>query len=235
VRRRILLTAGLVALIACHASPRPAAPSTGGIAGDVLDRASGAPVRATLTAHGTQSFAVASAHTAGDGHYAIDGLAPGVYDLIVELPGTTLQLTGIPITGGHITALDVPIDPGAVEVPPVAFEQLGGDAIRAYQPPELHDRDDARLEGSVTDTVSLERVAGAVVTATSPVLADALNVVSDSRGRFRFERVPPGTYTVSAYYNVDRRGQIEVRRSDIAVVAGTAVIVPMFVEVSGTE
>jgi len=224
----------LLALVACHASPRPPA-ATGGIAGEVRDRDTGEPVRATLTAHDQDSFSVESVHTAGDGSYAITRLAPGRYDLVVELPGTSLQLTGIPVTAGHITGFDIPVDLGDVETPPLPFERVEGGEIRVYRPTELRGADRSRLEGTVTDSVSLERVASAVVTATSPALDDALIAVSDARGRFRFPGVPPGTYTLSAYYNVDRRGQIEVRRSEIAVVAGTAVSVPMFIEVSGTE
>ena len=233
--RRFLV---LVCLAACpHAAPPPSAPAptTGGIAGEVRARDTGEPVRATLTAHDQQSFVVETARTGADGGYAIDGLAPGVYDMVVELPGTTLQLTGIPVTAGHTTGFDVPVDIGGVELPPIAFERVEGGDIRVYAPPELEGGDHARVEGTVTDTVSLERVAGAVIVADAPELAEPLTGVSDDRGRFRFPSVPPGTYTLSAFYNVDRRGQIEVRRSEIAVVAGTAVTVPMFVEVSGTQ
>jgi hypothetical protein len=60
-------------------------------------------------------------------------------------------------------------------------------------------------------------------------------VVSDERGRFRFPDGPPGTYTLSAFYQVARRGQIEVRRSGVEAAPGNAVIVPIFIEVSGTE
>ena len=59
--------------------------------------------------------------------------------------------------------------------------------------------------------------------------------VSDDAGRFEFASVPPGTYTLTAFYQVSRRGQIEVRRSDLAVEGGTVVRVPMEIEVTGTE
>lgn len=228
---RLLVLA--VAVAGCHPQPSRA-PERGGIAGQVRDRLTGEAVTATLTAHDSNSFAVESAKTSADGSYAIAGLAPGVYDMVVVLRGTTIQLTDIPVTAGHITAFDVPVDVGAVEVPPISYHQIEGDSLKTYQPPGL-DPDKARIEGTVTDSVSLERVAGAVVVATSPDLAEVLTVVSDERGRFRFPDGPPAIYTLSAFYQVARRGQIEVRRSGVEAPPGTAVIVPIFIEVTGTE
>lgn len=227
------LVALTVVLAACHPQPRRGV-EPGGIAGQVRDRLTGDPIAATLTAHDSDSFAVKTAKTSADGSYAIAELAPGVYDMVVVLPGTTVQLTGIPVTAGHVTAFDVPVDLGAVEVPPVSYHQIEGDSLKTYQPPGL-DPDKARVEGTVTDSVSLERVAGAVVVATSPDLAEVLTVVSDERGRFRFPDGPPAIYTLSAFYQVAKRGQIEVRRSGVEAPPGTAVIVPIFIEVTGTE
>ena len=74
-----------------------------------------------------------------------------------------------------------------------------------------------------------------MIVATSPDVSEVLTVVSDERGRFRFPDGPPATYSLSAFYQVARRGQIEVRRSGVQATAGTAVIVPIFIEVTGTE
>jgi hypothetical protein len=233
------LTLGAFVVIAAAAAtacrpPSPRAPAHGGIAGQVRDRQTGEPVVATLTAHAQDSFAVASARTTADGGYAIERLAPGVYDMVVVLRGTTVQLTGIPVQAGRTTPFDVPVDLGGVEVPPAAYHEVENDAIRAFHPPDL-DAARGRLEGTVTDSVTRERVAGAVVIATSPALGDVWAAVTDDRGRYRFPDGPPGTYTLSAFYQVARRGQIEVRRSDVQLPAGTALEVPMFVEVSGTR
>lgn len=225
----------VVLTVACHAPPaRAPAPTTGAISGQVRDRVTGDPVEATLTAHDQASFAVASARTV-DGEYTIAELAPGTYDMVVVLSGTTMQLTDIPVAAGRTTAFDVPVDVGAVEVPPAAYGALESSDIRTYTPRDLARSPRGRLEGTVTDTVSRERVVGAVVVATSDALPDVLTGVSDDRGRYRFDDLPPGDYTLSAFYQVARRGQIEVRRSGVAVPAETAVIVPLFVEVSGTE
>jgi len=76
-----------------------------------------------------------------------------------------------------------------------------------------------------------ERMIGAVVTAVGP-RGDVLQTVTDKQGRYRFDAVDPGVYVISAYYNIGGRGQIEVRRSGIAVEPEQGVIVPIWVELS---
>lgn len=228
-----------VALLAClgtacaASAPRPpAAPTVGGIAGRVFDRTTGLPVAATLTAHDQGSLAVATSRTRADGGYQVDGLAPGTYDMVVVLTATTLQLTGVPVRAGRSTGFDVPVDLGEIEIPPRRFEEVSGDAVAGYRPGDLS-ADRTRFEGTVTDAVTLERVGGAVVMATSPALDEPATAITDDAGRYRFEALPPGTYALSAYYQVPRRGQIEVRRTGLAGEAGTALIVPIFIEVTG--
>ena len=87
----------------------------------------------------------------------------------------------------------------------------------------------AIIEGTVNDTQTRQRVAGAVVTA--EIGDDAQQTVSDDFGRYRFE-VAPGTYVVSAYYSVGGRGQIEVRRSHIEAAGAEAVVVPLWIEMT---
>lgn len=227
--------AALAALcaIGCHATPRRPAPTHGGISGVVHDRFTGEAVAAVLTVHEHDSLQVDTARTAGDGSYQLDQLEPGRYDMIVVLPGTTLQLTGIPVTAGHVTAFDVPIDRGAGEAPPVSFGQVQNDGLKVYYPPDA-DADQGRLEGTVTDSATHERIPGAVIIATSPATSETLTGVTDDRGWYRFTDLPPGEYTLSAFYQVARRGQIEVRRSGVAVAAGSVVIAPIYVDVMGT-
>ena len=61
--------------------------------------------------------------------------------------------------------------------------------------------------------------------------ARAQQTVSDNAGRYHFE-LAPGTYSISAYYSLGGRGQIEVRRSGIDVHAAEAVVVPLWVELA---
>lgn len=200
----------------------------------MIDGADGQPVAGTVTAHDEDSFAVSTVKVADDGGYLIEGLKPGSYGLVVEILGGPIHFEGIPVTAGHVTAFDIPIDRGWAGSDPVRFADLAGSNVRAYQPPDLP-ADASRVEGTVTDVVTRERVEGAVVTTTDPRDGQTLTAVSDERGWFAFGDLPPGTYTLSAFYQVPRRGQIEVRRNDIVVEAGHAVVVPINIEVTGYE
>lgn len=88
----------------------------------------------------------------------------------------------------------------------------------------------AFVEGATIDATSGAAVGGVVVTVSIPGRLDVLQTVSDETGYYRFDNLQPGTYAVSAYYSVARRGQIEVRRSDIDVIAGKISIVPLVVD-----
>ncbi len=233
---RVRVTPALLVLatVACVHRPPPAArPTDGAIGGVVRDRVTGEPVRANVTVHFAEGFDVVSDRAERDGDYEIVGLRPGKWDMIVTLPGgTLLHYTGIPVTAGHTTGFDIPVDVATADEAPTPFEEIGGMTVQVYFPEGLP-AGHGRIEGTVTDSVTLERVAGAVVyTATD---SEVLNVVSDDQGRFRFDRLPPGEYDLSAFYQIARRGQIEVRRTKIGVAAGTAVVVPMFIEVTGFE
>jgi hypothetical protein len=222
-------------LLGCHhrTPPRPA-PTTGGIGGIVRDRVTGEPVEAVLAAHGADSLDVHGARTGADGSYRIEGLPPGPYNLVATIPGTSMQFTDIPVVAGRVTGFDIPVDPAMVEVEPQSFQAIETDEIRLYQPDGL-DPATARLEGLVTDVVTRERVGSVVIVATSPSAPEVLTSVSDDLGRFSLGLVPAGIYDLSAFYQVARRGQIEVKRSAVKVPVGYAVYVPMYVELSGSE
>jgi len=227
---RLLLV--LAVLVACGHPAPPSTPTRGGIGGQLRDRVTGQPVTGTVTAHDEDDFDVSTVIVGTDGGYVLEGLRPGTYGLVVEILGGPLQFTGVPVTAGHVTAFDIPIDRGAIGGDAVRFAELASDDVTDYGPPDL-DPARARLEGSVTDSVTRERVAGAIVTTTHPETGETLTAVSDDLGWFRFADLPPGTYTLSAFYQVPRRGQIEVRRMDVPVPAGRAVVVPMTIEVTG--
>jgi hypothetical protein len=191
-------------------------------------------VTAQLAVHGADSLDVHAAPIAADGSYRIDDLPPGAYNLVVSLPGTSLQFTGIPVAAGRTTGFDVPVDSAAVEVPPQPYAKVETDTILVFTPTGL-DPAIGRLEGVVTDIVTRERASGVVVVATSPSAPDVITTVTDDGGHFAVASVPPGTYELSAFYQVARRGQIEVRRSGVEIAGGTSVYVPIYVELSGQE
>ncbi len=222
----------LTLVVACRHAAGPPAPTTGGIGGVMRDRYTGEVVTGTVTAHDEDGFDVLTVKVDADGGYLIEGLKPGSYGLVVEILGGPLQFEGVPVAPGHVTAFDLPIDRGAIGSDPGRFADLASDTITDYAPPDLAPGA-ARIEGTVTDSVTRERVAGAIVTTTHPASGETLTAVSDDGGRFQFDELPPGTYTLSAFYQVPRRGQIEVRRADVPVAAGRAVVVPMTIEVTG--
>ncbi len=101
--------------------------------------------------------------------------------------------------------------------------------IEHHSTPAHHDPATSIVLGSIADSSSRHRIAGAVITLIAAT-GETLQTLSDDAGRYRFDPVAPGTYIVSAYYSVDGHGQIELRRGDLAVAAGHGIRVPLWVE-----
>ncbi|HEY1558778.1 MAG TPA: carboxypeptidase-like regulatory domain-containing protein [Kofleriaceae bacterium] len=222
----------LAAACAAAQHPRPTRGSIGGLA---RDQDSGDPVAKAqihLRADGelTASHAVV---TAADGSYAIPRLAPGNYTLTASFAGQPIDIDHIAVHAGDTTVVDVTFTLGRPEPLHVDFGDPKDGEIARFRSSHVAARA-AIIEGSVTDSATRAPVPGAAVTATSegggagsPV---TLETVTDDLGHYRFEAVVPGAYTVSAYYSIGGRGQIEIRRSDIEVDGGGGVIVPLWVE-----
>lgn len=224
---RILLIL-LVAVAACAGSQRVARPTTGGIAGLVRDRDTGDPI-----AKAEIKLVVGGRSTVSgeNGLYDIDHLQPGKYALVAVFAGQPVEISNIDVTAGQVTMVDLVFTLGRPDPIRVDFGNAKANAIERYRPSKAAPQT-AIIEGTVSDTATKQRVAGAVVTA---IIGDDPNqtqqTVSDDAGRFRFE-TQPGTYSVSAYYSVSGRGQIEVRRSNISVEGAEAVHVPLFIEMT---
>jgi hypothetical protein len=152
---------------------------------------------------------------------------PGRYSLVATYAGTSVTVTNIDVALGEPMFVDVMIPLGRTEPTTIDFSTKL-DAITRYTPKNGL----ARIEGAVSEQSTHARVAGAVVTAVGGPRDDTLQTVTDDAGRYRFDAIDPGTYAVSAYYNIGGRGQIEVRRSDIAVARGEGVIVPITLELT---
>ena len=131
---------------------------------------------------------------------------------------------GLVLGAGALLLRPLPGAPVTAALRVVLGDQLS-DSLSA-----LADLDAAHaiIEGTVNDTQTRERVAGAVVTAVAH--GDTEQTITDDQGRYRFPALRPGTYAVSAYYSISGRGQIEVRRGDITVAGAEAVIVPLWIE-----
>ncbi|HLL25356.1 MAG TPA: carboxypeptidase-like regulatory domain-containing protein [Kofleriaceae bacterium] len=229
-RVRLLL---VVLLAACGAASSPATPrpSTGGIAGLVRDHDSGAPVAtAEIRVRAMGQFQPVSTQSSDHGAFDIQKLRPGRYTLSALFAGQPIEVSNIEVRAGEMTMVDVTFTLGRPE--PIQYDHAKkGEEIERYRPKALAAEGLSRIEGTVNDTMTRQRVPGAVVTAMQGNdVASTQQTVSDDEGRYHFERVAPGSYAVSAYYSIGGRAQIEVRRSGIDVAGAEAVIVPLWIE-----
>jgi hypothetical protein len=213
----------LVLLAACGAAQHPR-PTTGSLAGLARDHGSGEPV-------GMASLQLSTglrATTDTAGLYAIDHLKPGRYSMVAKFAGQPITIKNIDVQAGEATFVDINFTLGQPDPIIVDYGDPMQGAITRYRPK----RDVALIEGVVSELQTRERVVGAVVTAIGGPRDETLQTVTDNHGRYKFDTVDPGTYVVSAYYNIGGRGQIEVRRSGIEVERAQGVIVPIWVELT---
>lgn len=166
--------------------------------------------------------------TAPDGLYVIDDIKPGRFTLTATFAGQPITIKNIDVRAGEATFVDVTFTLGSPDPILVDYGDPSQGAITRYRPK----REITSIEGTVSELQTRERVIGAVVTAVGGPKSETLQTVTDNHGRYRFDTVEPGTYVVSAYYNIGGRGQIEVRRADIEVDRAEGVIVPIWVELS---
>ena len=235
MRKLALAIAVVVTAAACGATARNTRPTTGSVTGTARDHDSGEPVpkaepRLRAANPGQLSaptLVVADAH----GAFTFDHVAPGTYSVNALYAGQPIEIDNIAVHAGIPAVVDIMFTLGR---PDAIHTTVNTETIDRYHPRGLA-ATVGRIEGSVVETATHDRVAGAVVTAIGPgdpTTSPVVQTVTDDNGRFRFDSVAPGNYVVSAYYQVDNHGQMEVRRSDIAVAGGEGVIVPLQVELA---
>ena len=219
----------LVLLAACAATQPVARPTTGTIAGLARDHDSGDPVAKAevVVRAGTRALTTV---TSERGMFEIPKLAPGKYTLSAVFAGQPVDVTNIEVRAGTITTVDVDFTLGRPE--PLQIDHAArGARIDRYRPTSLAASERALIEGTVNDSTTRQRVAGAVITAVyNNDATTTQQTVSDDHGRYRFDALAPGVYSISAYYSIGGRGQIEVRRSGIEVARAEAVVVPLWIE-----
>lgn len=219
-------------LAACGGATGPTAGRSrtlGAIAGLARDLDSGDPVaKADIRVRAQGDLTPKVTTTSDRGLYDVDHLAPGRYQLTARFAGQPVDVMNIDVRGGETTYVDIVFTLGRPEPLRVDYGDKAGE-IGRYRPPNLGSSISI-IEGTVNDTSTRGRVQGAVVTAVTG--AQTEQTISDEHGRFRFDSVAPGTYSVSAYYSISGRGQIEVRRSEIEVAGAEAVIVPLWIELA---
>jgi hypothetical protein len=166
------------------------------------------------------------------GLYGIDQLIPGRYDLIAQFAGQPVEVRNIDVRSGETTTVDLVFTLDQPDPIRIDYADPKTAAIDRYKPRGLA-TSVAVIEGTVNDSATRLRVPGAVVTAIGGGAPSRTEqTVSDEHGRYRFDAIVPGTYSVSAYYSIGGRGQIEVRRSGIAVAGAEAVVVPLWIEMA---
>jgi carboxypeptidase family protein len=218
----------LIVAAGCGAAQHPHAATVGTIAGLARDRTSGDPValaRITLRADG-QLAAGRTLTSRQDGTFAIANLAPGRYSISAEFAGQPVTIDHVDVHAGDTTVVDVTFTLGTREAIHLDFGDPKDGEIARYHSAQLDHV--GRIEGVVVDAGTRTALAGTAVTASGG--GGTLEAITNDQGRYRFDGVRPGAYTVSAYYSIGGRGQIEIRRSDIAVDSGDDVIVPLWVE-----
>jgi len=221
-------------MTACaHGVPHPR-PSDGAITGLVRDYTTGDPIAMAdiqLRPSANASATPTRAHSDKLGNYALAHLTPGRYELSAQFAGQPLRVKNIEVKPGASAYVDLTFTLGSPDLVEWDWNDPRRAEINHYQPKNIAPNA-ARIEGTVNDIGTHERVAGAVVTAVIPETEQTEQTVSDDQGRYLFENVTPGTYTVSAYYSISGHGQIEVQRNSIPVNADQAVVVPLWVELT---
>jgi outer membrane receptor protein involved in Fe transport len=90
--------------------------TTGSISGFVTDDTKGALPGATVTVRHVDTDQKRVVVTDGAGRYRAPQLAPGAYDVIVELSGfRTARVTGVPLTVGQDAVVDLQLKVGAID------------------------------------------------------------------------------------------------------------------------
>lgn len=166
------------------------------------------------------------------GLYTIDGLRAGTYTLTGVFAGQPIEISKIPVRDGEATYVDLMFTLGDPQPIMVVFGDHTAEITR-YKPKNIQPSA-ILIEGTVSDVATRERVAGAVVTAVYKDAANNLHTeqtITDNDGRYRFENLPPGSYTISAYYSISGRAQVEMQRG-VDVVATEAAIVPLVIELN---
>lgn len=227
-----------VAATACRGSgPRaPAPPLEGGISGLVRELGTGDPVAMAKIEVFDQALGVLAPPAAPArqsdqrGLYFYNSLPEATYRVRAEFAGAVVEMSDVPVVRGRMVSVDLPFTLGAVEPLLLSYGNARDGAIDRYRPRHAP-ADLGLIEGTVSDAGTRERVVGAVVTVAPTGSVDARQEITDDQGRYLFRDLPPGTYTVSAYYSVGGRAQIEVQRNGVLVVPAEVVVVPMWIEV----
>lgn len=209
-----------------HAAPT-AAPA-GMVAGLVRDATTGAGIAGVeLQLQRVGATAPVIDHANGDGAYLIPALPPGRYHVSAAIGPRVIGERDIEVRAEQLTGVDFTVPTTGAALDPAAPDSA---VLWRFRPPGA-DPAVAVIEGTVADSTRHERLRGAVVTLVPTGTLDAIPTITDDQGRFRVDGLAPGSYDVSADYQVVRRGALQVRRTHVDVAGGETVVVPLLLEV----
>lgn len=228
--RVFALCAAIAATAACGvvAKRGPShAPGPGAVAGLVRNASTGLGVEgARVVLRRPGSLEPVQGVTDAAGAYYIADLPPGPYTIVAYVEKTQIGEQTAQIEHDQITGLDFAY--GGMGVDPIDLNAPSMAPLWRYRPPGA-DQTTGAIEGTVADTRQ-ERLAGAVVSIVRDGEVSAEQTFTDEHGRFQVAGLSPGNYSVSAYYAVVTRAQMEVRRNQVKVGGGEVVVVPLWLE-----
>ncbi len=215
------------------AQHKPLAATQGAILGIARDSDSGDPVAlATILARREGEITNQARKSSDRGLYQFLQLAPGRYTVMGTFAGQTITANDVIVVAGEAVAIDLSFAFGHPDTTMLSYGDGQDGAIMRFRPKKMAAQT-ARIEGTLTDNSTRGRVVGAAISLIPEGSQSGLQQdVTDDYGQFRFDNVPPGTYSLSSYYALESRGQVELRRSGITVGDGDGVRVPLWVEVS---
>ncbi len=236
---RLAPAAALILATACShpaAAPRTPATTGGGIAGTVRDSSSGDALsfaEIQITEWGSMADRqVRSASSRADGGFEQAGLRGGLYLVDVRYGEHRVRVFAVPVDNGKTTELQVKIDTGALSSDKsYQYVDMATNPVLTAKAPDPEQHAIAArtgaIRGVVTEIASKQQLPGAVVAATTPGVRDAQLAIADDRGQYHLRGLTPGTYTLSVYYQLVERGNIEVRRTGVAVDAGRETVIDL--------
>jgi protocatechuate 3,4-dioxygenase beta subunit len=167
-------------------------------------------------------YEIPHASTNARGEYEIPGVPPGVYRVVAFYSDEATQRYNIKVVAGKRTALtfDVVMSGDARAAP--EHDHTGGThaGSKDLGYGRVNHRATGSIEGMIVDADTGEPVPGAVVSATMPRLRNAIHALAGADGKYRFVGIRPGVYTLSVYYTLIDRGNIEFRRAGVKVLPG---------------
>jgi uncharacterized surface anchored protein len=227
---RLTLISAIIAATACGRIARttPArTPGPGAVGGLVRNATTGAGVEgARVVLRRPGSLEPVQAVSDDSGAYFIADLPPGPYAVTAYVQESPIGEQSVTIANDQITSVDFAF--GVETDAPIDLNAPSMAPLWRYRPPGADHRTGV-IEGTVADTRQA-RLPGAVISVIRDGGYTAEQTFSDDHGRFQVAGLAPGSYTVSAYYAVLTRAQMEVRRNRVHVVGGEVVVVPLWLE-----